>query len=65
MKFFNKPVEEGLEYEVTIGAQGNKGDGIAHIEGFVVFVNGAKTGETVKVRINSVRRTFAIGEVVK
>ncbi len=65
MVFFTKPVEEGKEYEVTIDAQGNKGDGIAHIEGFVVFVNGAKAGEKVKVKITAVRRTFAVGEVVK
>lgn len=60
-----KPIDEGKEYEVTIDAQGNKGDGIAHIDGFVVFVKGAKAGESVKVRITAVRRTFAVGEIVK
>lgn len=61
---FNIPVEEGKEYDITIDAKGNKGDGIAHLEGFVIFVAGADIGQTVKVKITAVRRTFAIGEVV-
>ena len=59
-----KPVEEGKEYDVTIDAQGAKGDGIAHIDGFVVFVPGVKVGETVKVRITALRNRFAIGEKI-
>ena len=62
---FNRPVEEGKEYEVSIDAQGSKGDGIAHLEGFVIFVAGAHIGQTVKVRITSLRRTFAIGEIIQ
>jgi predicted RNA-binding protein with TRAM domain len=61
---FNRPVEEGKEYDVTIDAQGSKGDGIAHLEGFVIFVAGAQVGQTVKVKITSIRRTFAIGEII-
>jgi len=59
------PVEEGKEYEVTIDAQGSKGDGIAHYEGFVIYVPNAKVGEKLKVRITTLRRTFAIGEIVR
>lgn len=62
MDGINRPVEEGKEYEVTIDAQGAKGDGIAHIEGFVVFVAGARVGEKVRIRITALKRTFAIGE---
>ena len=64
MDGINRPVEEGKEYEVTIDAQGAKGDGIAHIEGFVVFIAGARVGEKVKVKITALKRTFAIGEKV-
>lgn len=62
---FAKPVEEGKEYDVTIDAQGSKGDGIAHVEGFVVFVPNAKVGQSVRIRITTVKRTFAVGEVVQ
>jgi len=65
MDGINRPVEEGREYEVTIDAQGAKGDGIAHVEGFVIFIAGAKVGEKVKVRITSLKRTFAVGEVIQ
>jgi len=64
MDGINRPVEEGKEYEVTIDAQGAKGDGIAHVEGFVVFVAGAKVGEKARIRITALKRTFAIGEKV-
>lgn len=59
------PVEEGKEYEVVIESIGSKGDGIAKMHGFIIFVPSAKVGDRVKVRINAVRRNFAIGEVVK
>ena len=62
MQGIDKPVEEGKEYEVTIDAKGAKGDGIAHVEGFVIFVAGGNVGEKVKIRITAVKRTFAIGE---
>lgn len=64
MDGIGRPVEEGKEYEVTIDAKGAKGDGIAHVEGFVIFVAGGSVGERVKVKITSVKRTFAIGEKV-
>jgi predicted RNA-binding protein with TRAM domain len=58
------PVEEGKEYDVTIDAKGSKGDGIAHVEGFVIFVAGGNVGEKVKIKVTAVKRTFAIGEKV-
>lgn len=63
-EYGSKPVEEGKEYDVTIDAQGAKGDGIAHIDGFVVFVAGGKVGETIKIRITALKSRFAIGEKI-
>ncbi|MFA6328935.1 MAG: TRAM domain-containing protein [Candidatus Micrarchaeia archaeon] len=62
MDGIGRPVEEGKEYELTIDAKGAKGDGIAHLEGFVIFVAGGIVGEKTKVRITAVKRTFALGE---
>lgn len=59
-----KPVKEGDELDVTIEAVAAKGDGIAKKEGFVIFVPGAQVGETVKVRITSVKPRCAVGERV-
>ncbi|MCJ7456052.1 MAG: TRAM domain-containing protein [Candidatus Bathyarchaeia archaeon] len=62
---FNKPVEEGKEYEMDIKETSRRGDGVARIEGFVIFVPETKPGDHVKVKINSVGPRFATGEVVK
>ncbi|MDD4306757.1 MAG: TRAM domain-containing protein, partial [Methanosarcina sp.] len=39
------PVEEGEVYDVTIQDIARQGDGIARIEGFVIFVPGTKVGD--------------------
>ncbi len=59
------PINEGEEYDVKIEDMGRDGDGIAKIEGFIVFVSGAKKGDEVKIRITSTRRNFAFAEVVE
>jgi len=59
-----KPVKEGEELDVTIEAVAAKGDGIAKKDGFVIFVPGAREGETVKVRITSVKPRCAVAERV-
>lgn len=61
--FLPKPVKVGDEVEVKIEAVASKGDGIAKKDGFVIFIKGAKEGETVKVKITDVKARFAIGEI--
>jgi predicted RNA-binding protein with TRAM domain len=56
------PVNEGNTYRVKIESVGREGDGIAKIEGFVVFIPGAKVGEELDVKINKVTRRVAFGE---
>ena len=62
--FLPKPVKVGDELEVKVEAVAAKGDGIAKKDGFVIFVKGAKEGDTIKVRITDVKARFAIGEIV-
>jgi predicted RNA-binding protein with TRAM domain len=57
-----KPINVGEEYDVEITEEGSRGDGIARIKNFVVFVNGAKKGDKCKIKIKEVRNRFAIGE---
>ena len=59
-----KPVKVGEEYDVEISEVGSRGDGIARVNNFVVFINGAKQGEKAKVKITEVRNRFAIAEKV-
>lgn len=58
------PVREGEEYEVTVEAIGRRGDGIAKIENFMIFVPGTNSGDHVKVKITGVGGSFATAGVV-
>lgn len=62
--FMPKPVKVGDVIDVTIEAVAQRGDGIAKVDGFVVFVKGAKQGDVIKVKITEVKARFAIGEQV-
>lgn len=59
------PVNAGEEIEVTIQAVGEKGDGIAKKDGFVLFVPDTKKGERVKIKITKVLRSVGFAEVVE
>jgi len=61
---FEKPVKIGEEYDVEIKEVGSKGDGIARVKNFVIFVPNTKKGEKCKIRISQVSRRFAVGEKV-
>ncbi len=58
------PVKVGDEIDVKIEAVGEKGDGIAKKEGFVLFVPNTKEGQEVKIRITKVLRKVGFAEVV-
>jgi predicted RNA-binding protein with TRAM domain len=61
---FSKPVETGKEYTVDITDTGRSGDGIARIEGLVIFVKNAKAGDkNVKIKIKEVGSRFATAEL--
>ena len=57
------PVKVGEELEVSIEAVGEKGDGIAKKNGFVIFVPGVKAGDKVRIRITKVLRKVGFAEV--
>ncbi|UCG36360.1 MAG: TRAM domain-containing protein [Candidatus Bathyarchaeota archaeon] len=61
----NQPVEVDKEYEARIEEISTRGDGIAKIEGFVIFVPNTKQGEQVKFKVTRVGNRFAIGELVQ
>ena len=58
------PVKVGDELDVTIEAVGEKGDGIAKKEGFVLFVPNTNQGDNVRIRITKVLRKVGFAEVV-
>lgn len=62
---FARPVEVGKEYEADIIEMSRRGDGVAKIRGFVIFVSNAKPGERVKFRITRIGSRYATAEVVQ
>jgi predicted RNA-binding protein with TRAM domain len=58
------PVKENQELEVVIADVGSRGDGIARIQSYMIFVPRGKMGERVKVKILSVREKFAVAEKI-
>lgn len=63
--FGPKPVETGKEYDVQITEISRQGDGIARIQGFVIFVKGGKPGQNIKVKVTNVGARFATAEIVQ
>jgi predicted RNA-binding protein with TRAM domain len=61
----NAPVSVDTIYDVTIDDIAREGDGIARIQGFVIFVPGAKVGDQVKIKVERVMRKFAIASLVE
>lgn len=59
------PVTVGETYDVSIESIAKQGDGIAKIEGFVIFVPGTKVGDKVKIKVNKVLRKFAFADKVE
>ncbi len=58
-------VKVGDEYDVRIESMSRRGDsGVAKIQGLVIFVSGAKVGDSPRIKITKVGSGFAAGEVV-
>lgn len=61
----NIPVEKNKEYEVEIIDNGYDGEGIAKIEDFTIFINGAIKGEICKILIVKVNKSYAFGKLIE
>jgi len=58
------PVDAGKEYEVEIEDIAKQGDGIARVEGFVIFVPETAVGDQVNIVVDKVMRRFAVAHKV-
>ncbi len=59
------PVEVGETYQVRIEDMGEEGDGIARVDGFVVFVPGTHVDDNIKIRVTRVLKRYAFAEKVE
>ena len=60
----NAPVKLGDEVLVEIHGIGSSGEGVGRVDDFTVFVPFALPGETVRVSINMVKKTYATGKLI-
>jgi len=58
------PVKVGEEIDVKIEAVGEKGDGIAKVKGFVLFVPGVKEGQECRIKITRVLKKVGFADKV-
>lgn len=54
-----KPVDVGKIYDVEISEITGKGDGIARVQGFIVFIENGKIGNKIRVKVTEVADRFA------
>lgn len=62
---YNTVVEKNKEYIIEITSLGFEGEGVGKINDFAVFVQGALKGETVKVKIVKVAKSYAHGKLIE
>lgn len=60
-----KALEEGQIYELTIQDIGRKGDGIAKVGDYTIFVAGTAKGATVKAEIEKIAGKIAFARVAR
>jgi translation initiation factor 2 subunit 2 len=58
-------LKEGMTYDLTIKDIGRKGDGVAFLDKYVIYVPGAIKGAMVKVKIEKISGTIAFGQIVQ
>ena len=58
------PVKVGDELDIKVEAVGEKGDGIAKKDGFVLFIPNTNEGDEVKIKVTKVLNRVGFAEVV-
>ena len=58
-------LEKNQELEVLIENIGSEGQGIARVDGFVVFVPFALKGELIKIHIIKITKSYAVGKIIE
>ena len=59
------PVEKNKEYVACIDSVSSDGNGVAHIDGFAVFVPQTVDGDKIKMLVVKVQKNFAYGKVLE
>jgi len=61
---YSKPVQVGDEIEVTVEGKGRTGDGVAKVNGYVIFIKGeTEVGQKYRIKVVRIGRNFATAEL--
>ena len=60
-----KELAVGDELTVQITRTGKKGDGMAKHGKYIMFVNGSREGQTVKVKVAAINKTMAFADILQ
>lgn len=60
-----KPLEEGKVYELMIEDVSRRGDGVAKVDKYIIYVSGTAKGQVVKVHIDKISGTTAFGRLIR
>ena len=58
-------IEKGKIYNVQIENTGNSGEGVGRIDGLTVFVQGGIPEDDLKIKITTLKKKYAVGEIVE
>ncbi len=64
-RYNDAPVNVGEEYDVKIEDIGKSGDGIAKVDGYIIFVPNTEKGQEVKIKITETKRNLGFAELVE
>lgn len=65
IKYSEEKIEEGKTYELEVSDLNRDGDGLSRKGDITIIIPGAKKGEKVTVRIERIRKNYALGMLVK
>lgn len=58
-------IEEGGTYELRVESVGNRGDGIAKVDKYLIFIPGTVKGDVVRAKIKKISGTLAFAEIAE
>jgi 23S rRNA (uridine2552-2'-O)-methyltransferase len=61
--YLTAPIEVGEQLRVRIEDRGSEGDGVAHVDGFTLFVPDTEPGDEVTVEVTDLKPSFGFAEV--
>ena len=59
------PVKKNEVYKIEISGMTHEGQGVGRIDNFTIFVDGPIKGEEVEIKIIEVKKSYAVGKLIK